>query len=88
MAKEQAKIILRRNANEERRIRYLNAPQRLIGLNSEALDAQVIYTHVIYLYIYKYLYVYTFINLHEYIHIKIYISIGICTYIYIYNIFV
>lgn len=41
MAKEQAKIILRRNANEERRVRYLNAPQRLIGLNSEALDAQV-----------------------------------------------
>jgi len=41
MAKEQAKIMMARNANEERRIRYLNAPQRLIGLNSEALDAQV-----------------------------------------------
>ena len=41
MAKEQAKINFRRNADEERRMRYLNAPKRLIGIDSQALDAQV-----------------------------------------------
>lgn len=32
---------MRRDANEERRIRYLNAPRRLIGIDTQALDAQV-----------------------------------------------
>ena len=41
MAKEQAKINHRRNADEERRMRYLNAPKRLIGIDAQALDAQV-----------------------------------------------
>ena len=41
MAKDQARINMRRDANEERRIRYLNAPRRLIGIDTQALDAQV-----------------------------------------------
>lgn len=41
IAKDQARINMRRDANEERRIRYLNAPRRLIGIDTQALDAQV-----------------------------------------------
>ena len=41
MAKQQAKIELMRNANEERRLRFLDAPGRTMGINSQALDAQV-----------------------------------------------
>ena len=41
MQKEQAKIDLMRRGNEERRLRFLNAPNRTIGIDSQALDAQV-----------------------------------------------
>lgn len=41
MKKDQLRIDCRRNANEERRIRFLNAPKRLIGVDSQALDYQI-----------------------------------------------
>lgn len=41
MARQQAKIELMRNANEERRLRFLDAPGRTMGINTQALDAQV-----------------------------------------------
>ena len=41
MAKQQAKIELMRNANEERRLRFLDAPGRTMGIDSHALDVQV-----------------------------------------------
>ena len=41
MAKQQAKIELMRKSNEERRLRFLDAPGRTMGINSQALDAQV-----------------------------------------------
>jgi hypothetical protein len=41
MQKEQAKILLMRNANEDRRRRFLDAPGRTIGIDCQALDAQV-----------------------------------------------
>lgn len=41
MARQQAKIELMRNANEERRLRFLDAPGRTMGINSQALGAQV-----------------------------------------------
>ena len=42
MAKEEARIKAKREANEQRRIRYLNAKVRLIGLDVQALDQQVL----------------------------------------------
>jgi RIB43A len=41
MQKEQAKIMSMRNANEDRRRRFLDAPGRTIGIDCQALDAQV-----------------------------------------------
>lgn len=41
MAKEELKIARRRQMNEERRLRILNAKVRLIGLDVQALDEQV-----------------------------------------------
>lgn len=42
MAKEEARVKARRDANEQRRIHYLNAKVRLIGLDVQALDQQVL----------------------------------------------
>lgn len=41
LAKEAAKIAFKRKQNEERRQRIHNAKQRTIGLDIQALDAQV-----------------------------------------------
>lgn len=41
MAKDEAKIRLRREANEQRRLRIMDARARTMGLDVEALDAQV-----------------------------------------------
>lgn len=41
MQKQQAKIMSMRNANEDRRRRFLDAPGRTIGIDCHALDAQV-----------------------------------------------
>jgi hypothetical protein len=41
LAKEEAKIQRTREANEQRRLRILNAKVRIIGLDVDALDAQV-----------------------------------------------
>lgn len=41
MAKEEAKIQRKREAFEQRRLRILNAKVRIIGLDVDALDAQV-----------------------------------------------
>lgn len=41
LAKEEAKIKRTREANEQRRLRILNAKVRIIGLDVDALDAQV-----------------------------------------------
>ena len=40
-AKEQMKLEFKRNANAERNGRFLNARQRVIGVDVEALDRQV-----------------------------------------------
>ena len=41
LTKEEMRIISRRDANEERRKRFLDARTRLIGLDVSALDKQV-----------------------------------------------
>ncbi len=41
LAKEEARIKAKREANEQRRIRYLNAKARMIGLDVQSLDQQV-----------------------------------------------
>ncbi|RYG95646.1 hypothetical protein EON65_55675 [archaeon] len=41
LAREQAKILKRREDNETRRQRYLQAKVRLIGVDVQALNAQV-----------------------------------------------
>lgn len=41
MAREEARIKSKREANEQRRVRYLNAKVRLIGLDVQTLDQQV-----------------------------------------------
>jgi hypothetical protein len=41
LAKEEAKIQRTREAHEQRRLRILNAKVRIIGLDVDALDAQV-----------------------------------------------
>lgn len=41
MAKEEAKIKLRREANEQRRLRIMDARARTMGLDIDALNAQV-----------------------------------------------
>lgn len=41
MAREEARIKAKREANEQRRLRYLNAKVRMIGLDVQSLDQQV-----------------------------------------------